>query len=117
MRSFALLTLACALVAMPVAVGAAPKKPERSRPSAPAAREAAPVTKPVAPTGVTYVLKDIVKAKGSEFCSGYGLDAGCLEEIEICLGMVDRDGDPVRMCVNTLLEEDGEARTVRAKAR
>jgi hypothetical protein len=55
--------------------------------------------------GFTYSVKDFIKAKSSELCSTYGRDADCIEEVEICLAMKDRDEDVVRICLNTTPEE------------
>jgi hypothetical protein len=48
-----------------------------------------------------YLVKDIVRAKGAELCAGYGGPADCIEEVEICLTMVDGDEDVVKLCLNS----------------
>ncbi len=98
-----------------------PAKPE-TRKTAPQAearnagpQAASPTVASAGTSGVTYALKDIIRAKSGEFCAPYGGEGDCIQEIEICLAMVDRDGDPVRLCVNSTPQEKGEnqARTAR----
>ena len=48
-----------------------------------------------------YLIKDIVRAKSAELCAGYGGPADCIEEIEICLTMLDEDEDVVKLCLNS----------------
>ncbi|HEV2557265.1 MAG TPA: hypothetical protein VGU45_01435 [Microvirga sp.] len=103
------------------AAGAAPQE-RAKRPAKPESRKAAPqpetrkaLPQAAAPavasagtSGVTYALKDIIRAKSGEFCAPYGGEGDCIQEIEICLAMVDRDGDPVRLCVNSAPQDKGE---------
>jgi hypothetical protein len=67
--------------------------------------------------GFTYSIKDFIKAKSSELCSSYGSDADCIEAVEICLTMRDRDEDVVRVCVNTAPEEGRSLGLARARGR
>jgi|SoiMethySBSTD1v2_1073268.scaffolds.fasta_scaffold2264819_1 hypothetical protein len=48
-----------------------------------------------------YLIKDIVRAKSAELCAGYGGPSDCIEEIEICLTMLDEDEDVVKLCLNS----------------
>jgi hypothetical protein len=77
-------------------------------------RKGLPPTAAASP-GVTYALKDLIKAKAGEFCAPYG-GGNCIQEVEICLAMVDRDGDPVRLCVNSTPEGKSETRDRPARA-
>jgi hypothetical protein len=65
---------------------------------------------PAANEDFTYTLKNIVRTRSSEFCERYGADGSCIEEIEICLTMRDRDDDVVRICMNTAPDEEGDAK-------
>jgi hypothetical protein len=44
-------------------------------------------------------VKDVIRARSTEFCERYGVGGNCIEEAEICLTMLDRDEDVVRVCM------------------
>ena len=67
--------------------------------------------------GFTYSIKDFIRTKSSELCSSYGSDADCVEAVEICLTMKDRDEDVVRVCINTAPEEGRPVGLARARGR
>lgn len=67
--------------------------------------------------GFTYSIKDFIRAKSSELCSSYGSGADCIEAVEICLTMKDRDEDVVRVCLNTAPEEGRPVGLARARGR
>ncbi len=107
-----------ALAALSAGAFAAPQKGSRAeRPGRAETKKEAPQASAAASAGVTYALKDLIRAKSGEFCAPYGGDGNCIQEVEICLGMVDRDGDPVRLCVNSSPEEKGEAQARTARFR
>jgi hypothetical protein len=60
-----------------------------------------PTIKPEGTGDFTYALKDVVRARSAEFCQRYGATGDCIEEIEICMTMLDRDEDTVRVCMTT----------------
>jgi hypothetical protein len=109
---------AVTLALMAPAVLAAPQKGHRAdRPGKAEAKKEMPPASPATSAGITYALKDLIKAKSGEFCAPYGGDGSCIQEVEICLAMVDRDGDPVRLCVNSTPGEKSEAQPRTARYR
>jgi hypothetical protein len=107
-----------ALAVVGSAALAAPQKSNRAeRPGKAEAKKETPPAAPATSAGITYALKDLIKAKSGEFCAPYGGDGSCIQEVEICLAMVDRDGDPVRLCVNSTPEEKSEAQPRTARHR
>jgi hypothetical protein len=94
----------------PVAQLAAKKA--RKAPESPKAEatETLPV-KPNADEDFTYALKTMVKAKSSAFCDRYGSAGDCIQDIEICLTMLDKDDDTVRVCMSMAPTEANKPRT------
>jgi hypothetical protein len=58
----------------------------------------------------TSALKSIVKAKSAAFCDRYSGAEECIEDIEICLTMLDRDEDTVRVCMTMQPREHDKPR-------
>jgi hypothetical protein len=115
MWSAALIGLVACSFACAASASAAPKK---KAPAGNAATQTeSPAARAAAGLGITSALKDIIKAKSAEFCAGHGFEMGCIEQAEICLSMVDRDGDPVHVCVSANMDENEGPRTARAKMR
>ena len=111
------LVIACSLVFSISAVSAAPKKNGKTPPKENPSKNPELSRFQSLPAGLTYTLKDFVKAKSAEFCAAYGAASECIEDVEICLTMTDRDDDVVRLCVNTVPEGDVAVRSARAKTR
>jgi hypothetical protein len=63
----------------------------------------------------TYALKNVVKAKSAAFCERYNAGADCIQDIEICLSMLDRDEDSVRVCVTVVPADENKPRAASAK--
>lgn len=63
----------------------------------------------------TYALKDIVKAKSSTFCARYGSPEDCIQDIEICMTMLDRDEDTVQVCMTMSPTDEHRPRTASAR--
>lgn len=117
--TFATVALGAGILALlhSVALSAPHKGSRAERPGRAEAKRELPRAPAMAVGGVTYALKDLIKAKSGEFCAPYGGDGNCIQEVEICLSMVDRDGDPVRLCVNSTPEEKSEAQARAARFR
>jgi hypothetical protein len=92
-------------------------KRARKAPEPPKVSET-PEMVPLKPSGdgdFTYALKNVVKAKSSEFCERYNAGADCIQDIEICLSMLDRDEDSVRVCVTVVPADENKPRAASAK--
>jgi hypothetical protein len=94
----------------PVAQLAAKKARKAPEPPKTEAPENLPV-KPSADEDFTYALKTMVKAKSSAFCDRYRGAGDCIQDIEICLTMLDKDDDTVRVCMTMAPSEENKPRT------
>ncbi len=98
----------------------APARKALSHEAAKKARKAPEPIKPLEearPAGdgdFTYALKNVVKAKSSEFCNRYSGASDCIQDIEICLTMLDLDDDTVRVCMTVSPSDPDKARTASA---
>jgi hypothetical protein len=63
-------------------------------------REARRPRNPENPGSFAYLIKDIVRVKSSELCATYGRPGDCIDEVEVCITMLDQDDDVVRLCLN-----------------
>jgi hypothetical protein len=70
-----------------------------------------PTIRPEGARGFAYALKDVVRARSAAFCEGYGTGGDCIEEIEVCMTMLDRDQDVVRTCMT--MRPQGESEDAR----
>ena len=72
-----------------------------SRPPSAARQKRAPEKPEVRrePVLIIEAVKDVIRARSTEFCERYGGSGNCIEEAEICLTMLDRDEDVVRICM------------------
>ena len=89
------------LLAGTAAMAAPSKKAQKQAP-----HTTSPFSAQVAPQGITYALKAVIREKSAAFCAAYGVESGCIEDVEICITMLDRDEDTVRVCVNAAPERD-----------
>ena len=63
-------------------------------------REAPRPRNPENPGNFAYLIKDIVRVKSGELCATYGRPGDCIDEVEVCITMLDQDDDVVRLCLN-----------------
>jgi len=62
-------------------------------------------------------IKAIVRDRSGELCKRYGSEPNCMEEIEICFSMLDKDDDLMKICLDTTPEERGPNRAERTRLR
>jgi len=63
------------------------------------------------------LIKTVVRDRGADLCTRYGGDPDCIEEIEICFSMLDKDDDLMKICVNTAPEGRGPSRAEKTRLR
>jgi hypothetical protein len=56
--------------------------------------------KPGGAGSFAYQIKDLIRAKSSELCASYGQANDCVDEVEVCITMVDEEEAEVRLCLN-----------------
>ena len=75
------------------------KSPDKAR-TGRTRREAPRPRNPENPGNFAYLIKDIVRVKSGELCATYGRPGDCIDEVEVCITMLDQDDDVVRLCLN-----------------
>lgn len=105
-----MLVLLTGFAALPCAPGPAYPQ-DASRPQAEAMSQVTPkgnkaprkAERPRKPGGAgsfAYQIKDLIRAKSGELCASYGQANDCVDEVEVCVTMVDEDDAEVRLCLN-----------------
>ena len=84
--------------------GKAPSKSERPQ-------------KPGRAGSFAYQIKDMIRAKGGGLCASYGQAKDCIDEVEVCVTMVDEDDAEVRLCLNDSPGDRDSEKTHRTSAR
>jgi len=62
-------------------------------------------------------IKTVIRDRGPDLCSRYGGEPDCIEEIEICFSMLDKDDDLMKICLNTAPEGRGPSRAEKTRLR
>jgi hypothetical protein len=82
----------------------APHRAERSR-------------KPGGAGSFASEIKDLIRAKSGELCASYGQANNCVDEVEVCVTMIDEDDAEVRLCLNDNPGDRDPDKTRRTAAR